>query len=401
MIERVERVAAARADDAAGAPAIESALVAVRELTAWADAQQAALVARLAAQVSFPEATIAASGKCSLGAASKSKERADTLARTPQLAGALDDGAITAGHVDAVTRGSKQLNDEQRGALFDRVESLVGVATAATIEQFAERVRLEVRRIQADDGEDRLARQRRNTRLSTWTDGEGMWNVRGRFDPLTGVRLAARLDAAVEALFAESAPDECPTDPVDKNRFLAAHALRRLVLDGGAGAGRPGRPEFVVVVDADAPGEPGPVAQWPLPVEIPARVLAELAGTAEVVGVVVRNGVVLHAPGELNLGRTTRLANRAQRRALRALYRGCAIPGCSVAFDRCHLHHVVWWRHGGRTDLDNLLPVCTRHHTKIHRDGWTVGLGPGRELTLRLPDGTIHNTGPPIRRRAA
>ena len=52
----------------------------------------------------------------------------------------------------------------------------------------------------------------------------------------------------------------------------------------------------------------------------PQRVLAELAGDADVTAVVVRNGVVLHAPGELNLGRMTRLANRAQRRALRGLY---------------------------------------------------------------------------------
>ena len=110
---------------------------------------------------------------------------------------------------------------------------------------------------------------------------------------------------------------------------------------------------------------------------------------------------MLHAPGELNLGRSTRLANRAQCRALRGLYRGCAIPGCSVAYDRCNLHHIVWWRQGGATDLDNLLPLCSTHHGRIHNDGWTITLGPHRELTLRLPDGTIHNTGPPSRRTAA
>ena len=68
--------------------------------------------------------------------------------------------------------------------------------------------------------------------------------------------------------------------------------------------------------------------------------LAQMMGEGPVHPVVVRNGVVLHAPGELDLGRTTRLANRAQRRALRALYATCAIPGCSVRYDRCKLHHV-------------------------------------------------------------
>ena len=151
------------------------------------------------------------------------------------------------------------------------------------------------------------------------------------------------------------------------------------------------------MIDADAPAPVGPVAEFSIPVEIPARVLAALAGDADVHAVVVRNGVVLHAPGELNLGRTTRLANRAQRRALRGLYRNCAIPGCTVSYDRCKLHHITWWRNGGTTDLHNLLPVCSVHHTKIHHDSWIIELGPNRELTLRLPDGTIHTTGPPTR----
>jgi hypothetical protein len=154
------------------------------------------------------------------------------------------------------------------------------------------------------------------------------------------------------------------------------------------------------VIDADAPSTLGPIVDFSIPVELPAAVIAQLAGEADAIGVVVRNGVVLYAPGDLNLGRTTRLANRAQRRALRCLYRRCAVPGCSVGYDRCKLHHIVWWRNGGRTDLDNLLPVCSKHHAKIHNDGWIIQLGPQRELTLRLPDGSIRNTGPPSRRAA-
>ncbi len=399
VVERVERIAAVRADGAADAGLIEAGLVAVREVTAWADAQQAALVWQLASLVSFPEATIAKTSKTSIGQAAKSKDRADTLDRTPNLAGRLGDGAITAGHIDAVTRCSKQLDDRQRSALFDRVDELADVAAAATVDEFAKRVRLEAIRLQADDGLDRLERQKANTRLNTWVDAEGMWNLRGRFDPVTGVKLAATLDRAIETLFAERVPERCPADPIEKQRFLAAHALERLL--HGAASGKPGRPEYLVVVDADAPGQVGPVAEWSIPVDIPARVLAELAGDADVTAVVVRNGVVLHAPGELNLGRTTRLANRAQRRALRGLYSTCAIPGCTVGYDRCVLHHIVWWRNGGRTDLENLVPICSKHHGKIHHDGWVIELGPNRQLTLRLPDGTIHSTGPPGRRTAA
>ncbi|HSL74811.1 MAG TPA: DUF222 domain-containing protein [Ilumatobacteraceae bacterium] len=399
VIERVERIATVRATPAADATTVQAGLVAVREARAWLDAQHAGLVAQLRAVSSFPEAAIAAADRSSIGAATKTTERSETLAATPKLADALEDGTITAGHIDAVTRSSKQMNPEQREELLERADALVAVAAAGTVDEFRRRLDLEAKRLQTDDGMDRLERQRRNTRLSTWVDPDGMWNLRGKFDPVTGVKLATKLDAAVQAQFADRTPDTAPADPIEKQHHLRALALVHLIQ--GPGGGKSGRPEFVAVIDADAPGATGPVVEWSLPVEIPARVLADLAGDADVHTVVVRNGVVLYAPGELDLGRTTRLANRAQRRALRAVYRTCAIPGCSVHFDRCHLHHVIWWRHDGPTDLANLLPVCTKHHDRIHHDGWIIELGPNRELTLRLPDGTVHTTGPPGRRAAA
>jgi hypothetical protein len=107
----------------------------------------------------------------------------------------------------------------------------------------------------------------------------------------------------------------------------------------------------------------------------------------------------VHAPGQLDLGRTTRLANRAQRRALRALYPTCALPGCQVRYDACDIHHVIWWEppHLGPTDLDNLLPTCSRHHHAIHDRGWQLELTPDRTLTVTYPDGTRVTTRPPMR----
>ncbi len=401
VAERAKRVAAVRADAAAEPPAIRAALIATRELRGWADAQEAALILQLGTIESFCEPIIADATKCSLGQATKTRDRAATLGAAPNLADALADGAITAGHIDAVTRGSKQLDPDQRDALFTCANDLAAVAAVATVDEFQRRLQLEIKRLQTGDGLDRLQRQQANVRLSTWTDADGMWNIRGTFDPLTGVQLSSALERTINTLFAETIPEHCPADPIEKQKFLAGHALARLI-NGTAAASRTGRPEYVVVIDADAPGAPGPHAEWPIPVDIPARVLAELAGSGhvDVVGVVVRNGVIVHAPGELNLGRTTRLANRHQRRALRGLYSGCAIPGCTVHYDRCKLHHITWWRNGGLTDLDNLLPLCSRHHTNVHNDNWTITLGTRRELTITVPDGTVRNTGPPKRNAA-
>ncbi len=207
------------------------------------------------------------------------------------------------------------------------------------------------------------------------------------------LHLENRLDAQVQAMFHDTQPDGCPTDLFEKQSFLRARALLALLDGGGV---RLGRPEIVVVVDhTTASAEP--VIDWGLPVELPRRVLDDLAKTATVHTVVVRNGIIIDAPGQLNLGRSTRIANRAQRRALGALYATCAIPGCQVRYSRTKLHHVIWWRHDGNTDLDNLLPVCEQHHQNIHNDGWLLTLTPERTLTIQFPDGSIMTTGPPKR----
>jgi hypothetical protein len=401
VVERVQHVAAVRDNDGAGRAELEAALRAVGQLQSWLTGTKAALTTKLAAQVSFPEQTLAECTRGSTRDAVKDTERADTLDRSPSLASALDEAAVTAGHVDEVTRAIKQLDNDQRDELLDRLDhGLLDIAAVATVEDWRKRLNREIKDIQRDDGMARLERQRRATRLRTWTDADGMWCLSGRFDPVTGVQLAARLDTAVDALFAETTPDTCPTDPIEKQHHLRGLALAALVHGTGVGT-RPGRPEYVVVIDTTQPdGNNGPTVDWGLPVEIPHRVLADLAGDGQVHPVVVRNGVVLHAPGNLDLARTTRLANRAQRRALRALYATCAIPGCTVHYDRCKLHHITWWRHGGHTNLDNLIPVCTHHHNKIHHHGWHITLGPNRELTIRFPDSTIRCTGPPNRAAA-
>ena len=66
-------------------------------------------------------------------------------------------------------------------------------------------------------------------------------------------------------------------------------------------------------------------------------------------------GVLVGRGGKvLSLGRTKRLATRAQRRALKVRDRGvCQFPGCH-ATSHLDAHHVVHWSHGGTTDLDKL-----------------------------------------------
>ncbi len=148
-------------------------------------------------------------------------------------------------------------------------------------------------------------------------------------------------------------------------------------------------------MDTTSPDPTGtPTIDWGIPVELPADVLHRLFDVADINPVVICHGAVIHTPGQLNLGRSTRLANRAQRRALRALYRTCAIPDCQIRFELCQLHHVWWWEHGGPTDLHNLIPLCVLHHHAIHDRHWILTLTADRQLTITYPDGTTQRADP-------
>ena len=103
--------------------------------------------------------------------------------------------------------------------------------------------------------------------------------------------------------------------------------------------------------------------------------------------------VVLGGKGvPLDVGRASRLATPAQRAALRAMYRTCAINGCDKHFDRCDIHHIKEWEALGPTDLINLLPLCDFHHHRAHEGRWRLQLDPStRQLAVHLPNGTMHS----------
>ena len=94
--------------------------------------------------------------------------------------------------------------------------------------------------------------------------------------------------------------------------------------------------------------------------------------------------VVLAGSEVLDLGRGTRFANRAQRRALRHRDRGCVVPGCSHPPNWTDAHHVIAYFGGGLSDLANYALVCRRHHRMLDR-GWTLARTPGGGWTFEPP----------------
>jgi len=86
-----------------------------------------------------------------------------------------------------------------------------------------------------------------------------------------------------------------------------------------------------------------------------------------------------------NLGRLQRDATAYQRQILEAIDGACCrFPGCTRRRN-LHAHHLRWWSNGGGTDIDNLVLLCSRHHTLVHEGVYQLRLLPDRTLRAYSP----------------
>ena len=101
-------------------------------------------------------------------------------------------------------------------------------------------------------------------------------------------------------------------------------------------------------------------------------------------------GAIIDSSGNvLALGRTRRLVSRAQRRALMIRDHGiCQFTGCHQTH-HLQAHHIIHWADGGPTDLDNLVLLCSRHHTVVHEGGMIIRRV-DRQWEFLMPDGSPH-----------
>jgi hypothetical protein len=74
----------------------------------------------------------------------------------------------------------------------------------------------------------------------------------------------------------------------------------------------------------------------------------------------------------LDQGRKKRLHTPAQRRALSLRYDSCAAEGCERPFAWCEIHHPHAWSKGGRTSLENAVPLCGHHHRRAHDERYSM-----------------------------
>jgi hypothetical protein len=225
--------------------------------------------------------------------------------------------------------------------------------------------------------------------LSLWQDDDGSFRLSGRLDADTGMIVQAALDEARDRLFqrgdfgaglaealvemAQSSLDSV-ADPARRSRF---------------------RVNLFINTDSDARNM-ADAAGW----NVPDAIRRYLTCNGTVTPVFLENGL------PVSVGRSQYVVPARTRTVIEHRDRGaCRVPGCDATLG-LEVHHLIHWEHGGRTDTDNLLLVCGKHHRMHHRgrlditgnadqpDGLEFRNQHGRIIT---PSGATPNlpTGPP------
>ncbi len=228
---------------------------------------------------------------------------------------------------------------------------------------------------------------------------DGSLRLRGRLPADQGALLVKAIEIVSDHLRVEEPANVSAEAPAAGSIGASRADALASIADGalaGTTAGRTGgdRVQLVVHIDADAlAGDAGGRCELDRGPALSRATARRLACDASVVRIDERDG----AP--LSLGRKTRSISPALRRALRARDGGCRFPGCTN--DRfVDAHHVKHWADGGRTELVNLVHLCTHHHRLLHEGGFSVRSSPGGAFEFRTPTGRVLRAAPrPARRR--
>lgn len=325
-----------------------------------------------------PRAWLAYRTPLSDGDAQRLVKNARLVEHHPQIADGLASGAITTPHVEVMGRVASR---DREPLLADHAEMLVDQARRLPVGDFTT-----VMRHWASLADDELAKvsfakkwDRRHLHASVGLDG---W-VTGDFylDPVAGASLITALDH-------EAPPD--PEDAPDGPRTLTQRRADALVdivgrrINGGKPGSNP--PNINAVID---------VASLLGHTPLLANARCDLDGIGPVARTVLDQmccdarftGFIMSGPSQiLDMGRSTRLATSSQRRALRVRDRHCRFPSCHRRTQWCDVHHVAGWVESlGKTDIDNLILLCRRHHTLLHNSRWEITRSVDGEFAFAHP----------------
>jgi len=305
-------------------------------------------------------------------------------ARHPHVGAAVSAGVLGRDAAAAIITMLDGIGDR---VPFDRLDEAEKVLTAEAVGLDLDGLRKVLTRAEAYLDPDGVAPKeedlRAQTGLSVRQDRSGMILVTGRFDPERGAPILLLIDAMVTADIAATRDEGATRGVLPKPiPVLQAEALTA-ICEHYTGCERTDRtlPGATVIVrvgleDLHAGTGIGIIDGIDQPVCV-GTVRRMAAGGGVIPWVMGGDSEVL------DFGRTKRLFTTAQKRALTERDGGCV--GCGAPPGRAKVHHIRWWCHGGRTDLNNGVLLCTSCHHLIHDHGWDIRInGPGMNATVCL-----------------
>ncbi len=276
---------------------------------------------------------------------------------------------------------------------LDKVRAVVDVATPETERELCDQAKghsvrelLDIARTSAE-----LARPPSFSRSGSEHDArflrfnDGCRTISARLPAESYAQTKACIDAQLEQI-----PSDGET-PLDQRR---CDALVGILHSSGAETTKKGKPFFVVAhvplgALTDEAGETSALAgELEHGGLIDAETVQRIACDATVA--VAVDDDVGHTMYE---GRARRFPTGTQRREVRRRDRRCRFPSCTnVTFT--NVHHIVGWKPGGRTDLDNLALLCLFHHHLVHSKRWTMSGNANEELTFVGPTSRVMTSRP-------
>ena len=361
--------------------------------------------------------------------AARNVRTAAELEQLPAAQSALTQGEMSMANAARLARAARDTSPE---AVQGDAE-LVNLAKTLPPDEFAHASkRWTAQHQSAADLAERHRRNRRNRNVRFWNGEDGTVQMRGSFDAEMGTRIrdeAERLrqadrrlmrtrpaantdgsalrDAARSSSTGDGAVrtrDQRMADALDRILTHAAptpatardtasgdtavgdtmpgstesgagHAASNgTAVSGGAGSVGHRAPSTEIIVRADLGDlldECGGMGEIAGAGPVPASVIDRLSCNADIS--VVLFGKQLTPLYEAVAGRAP---TAAQRRALIA--RDGACIGCGAVPTDCEAHHIVPWKCGGATRVDNLVLVCWSCHDRIHDHNWQVVVRDGR-----------------------
>jgi hypothetical protein len=303
----------------------------------------------------------------------------------PTMRSLLTEGAVTFDHVRALAEHADSPN---RDAVLDDEAEVAGWASDVSADDYRKRLAVWARDLDDKREADQSSheRQRRRVRVRRTTTSDGLHRTILDLDDEADAIVHAAVRDIVREM--QQAEDKAKLPP-DQRRSSAQRwgdafaEMARRSRGADALTKNRARPTILALTEMSVLWDQlrvNGVCELEDGTQLTGAQLRKMACEADIIPIVLSGDGV-----PLDMGRLARLATWNQRLALRSLHPTCAVEGCNVAFEWCEIHHLKPWNKRGRTDLDNLVPLCSYHHTWVHDLDGNVILELLPDRTLRLP----------------